>query len=219
MHLLSLSKLIRDFKPDAVIIDPISNLISIGSVNEVRAMLVRLIDLLKVNNITGLFTSLTQQNVSATNELTEESVSSLVDTWITLRDVEAVGERNRGLYILKSRGMGHSNAVKEFVISDDGITLLDTEIGPEGLLTGTAREAYRKTKSLQQVKKQNDIERRDREIERKKKILESNIENMRIEFESVLEELNKLKMEEKDLWSRAETEPAGKQTKKIKKNK
>jgi circadian clock protein KaiC len=218
MHLLSLSKLIRDFKPHAVIIDPISNLISIGSVNEVRAMLVRLIDMLKVNNITGLFTSLTQQNVSATNELTEESVSSLVDTWITLRDVEAVGERNRGLYIIKSRGMGHSNAVKEFVITDNGVNLLDTEIGPNGMLTGSAREAYRQTKSVQNAKKQKDLERRDREIGRKKRILEANIETMRTEFESVMEELNKLEIEEKDLSRRVNQEPVRKHAK-SKKNK
>src|SRR5207237_818535 len=124
MHLLTLRKLVRSFKPTAVIIDPISNLITIGNISEVRSMLVRLIDFLKVNNITGIFTSLTQQHINNYNELTEESVSSLVDTWITVRDVEGIGERNRGLYILKARGMGHSNEVREFIITDEGIKLL-----------------------------------------------------------------------------------------------
>ncbi|MCW3075976.1 MAG: KaiC-like protein [Bacteroidetes bacterium] len=215
MHLLSLHKLVKDFKPDAVVIDPISNLISVGSISEVRAMLVRLIDLLKLNNITALFTSLTQQNISGTNELTEESVSSLVDTWITVRDVEGVGERNRGLYILKSRGMGHSNQVREFIISRNGIELLELEIGPEGMLTGSARKKHRQNVSAQKDKNIKDIQRRDREIARKKKILESNIETMRIQFESAAEELNKLEMEEQEL-SEKLTPPIKKHIKKLK---
>lgn len=215
MHLLALHKLVKDFKPDAVIIDPISNLISVGSISEVRAMLVRLIDLLKVNNITALFTSLTQQNISGTNELTEESVSSLVDTWITVRDVEGIGERNRGLYILKSRGMGHSNQVREFVINSKGIELLDLEIGPEGMLTGSARSKHRQNVSAAKDKNVKDIQRRDREIVRKKKILEANIETMRMQFESAAEELNKLEMEEQAL-SEKLTPPIKKSIKKLK---
>jgi circadian clock protein KaiC len=199
MHLLALRKLVRDFKPQVVVIDPISNLISVGTISEVRSMLVRLLDLLKVNNITALFTSLTQQNVSAYNELTEESVSSLIDTWISLRDVEGIGERNRGLYILKSRGMGHSNQVREFVITDDGIKLLDVELGPEGMLTGSARDKFRLYQTAQKAKNQKELERRDRELARRKKILEANIETMRTEFESAAEQLSKLEIEEQEL--------------------
>ncbi|MGZ3863856.1 MAG: circadian clock protein KaiC [Bacteroidia bacterium] len=199
MHLLNLRKLVRDFKPAAVIIDPISNLISVGTISEVRSTMVRLIDLLKVNNITAIFTSLSQQNASETNELTEESVSSLVDTWITLRDVEGDGERNRGLYILKSRGMGHSNQVREFVITDDGIKLLGFEIGPNGILVGSERNKHKLYQTALIVKNQKESERRNREIARKKKILEANIEAMRTEFESTVEELNKLELQEQDL--------------------
>lgn len=202
MHLLSLHKLIRDFKPQCVVIDPISNLISIGSISEVRAMLVRLIDLLKINNITALFTSLTQQNVSSTNELTEESVSSLVDTWITVRDVEGIGERNRGLYILKSRGMAHSNQVREFILTDKGIKFLDFETGPDGILLGSARNKHKLDMSSEKSKKQSDIEKRDREIKRRKRILEANILAMRTEYESVEEELHKLERDEKMLLSK-----------------
>ncbi len=103
MHLVTIHKMIKVYKPQAVIIDPISNLITTGQIGEVRSMLTRLIDFLKVNGITALFTALT---VLWGNhlELTEEGVSSLVDTWITLRDMEGVGERNRGLSILKSGG-------------------------------------------------------------------------------------------------------------------
>ncbi|MDF2449872.1 MAG: KaiC-like protein [Bacteroidota bacterium] len=199
MHLLTLNKLIKDFKPKSVIIDPISNLVSIGNEREVSSFLVRLIDLLKVNNITALFTSLTQQNINAFNEQTEESISSLVDTWITVRDVEGIGERNRGLFILKARGMGHSNQVREFLIKDEGIDLLELEIGPEGMLTGSARGEFQKTQSVQKLRKQKQVESKDREIERKRKILDANIHAMQTEFESVVEELNKLEIEEQEL--------------------
>jgi circadian clock protein KaiC len=192
MHLLTLNKLIHQFKPQCVIIDPISNLISVGSISEVRAMLVRLIDLLKLNNITALFTSLTQQNVSSTNELTEESVSSLVDTWITVRDVEGNNERNRGLYILKARGMGHSNQVREFIITDEGIKLLDFELGPEGVLTGSERKVHRLNISAEKDRLKTDQASAEREIARRKKILEGNIEALKMQFESVSEELNNL---------------------------
>ncbi len=136
LHLLTLKKLIRDFKPQTVIIDPISNLISVGNPNEVNSMLVRLIDLLKVNNITALFTSL---NPYASTEFTEDSISSLVDTWMVVRDVERAGERNRGLFIIKARGLAHSNKVREFIITSKGIKILDIEKGPDGILIGSER--------------------------------------------------------------------------------
>jgi circadian clock protein KaiC len=190
MHLLTLNKLVRDFKPQSVIIDPISNLISVGTISEVRSMLVRIIDLLKVNNITALFTSLTQQNVSSVNELTEESVSSLVDTWISVRNVEGVGERNRGIYVLKSRGMGHSNQVREFVITNDGLSLLDFELGPAGMLTGSERRKFVQNKHDQKKHHAAEGKRTDRELARRKKILDANIEALQMEFESSVEEIN-----------------------------
>jgi len=219
MHLLSLHKLIREFKPQCVVIDPISNMISIGTISEVRAMLVRLIDLLKINNITALFTSLTQQNVSNTNELTEESVSSLVDTWITVRDVEGVGERNRGLYILKSRGMAHSNQVREFVLTDKGLKFLDFETGPEGILLGSARKKHQLDTFADNLKKEQALEKRDREIIRKKKILEANILAMRTEYESVEEELHKLENEERGLKLKTKKPLNSKPVKAVKKKK
>jgi circadian clock protein KaiC len=121
LHLLTLRKLIKEFKPTTIIIDPISNLINVGSEQEVRSMLVRLIDMLKLNNITAMFTSLNKQTDGVRPDLAEESVSSLVDTWITVRDMEGLGERNRGIYIIKARGMGHSNQVREFIITNKGI--------------------------------------------------------------------------------------------------
>ncbi len=196
LHLLTLRKLIRDFKPAAVVIDPISNLISVGNPSEVRSMLVRLIDLLKVNNITAMFTSLSQQTETKLPEMAEDSVSSLIDTWIVVRDMEGIGERNRGIYIIKARGMGHSNQVREFVITSKGIELLDVVLGPNGILTGTARKSNDLNKKLSAFKLQNELDQKDRDIERKRKVLEANIEALRKEFESVEDELNRLKINE-----------------------
>jgi len=196
LHLLTLRKLIREFKPTTVIIDPISNLISVGSEHEVRSMLVRLIDMLKANNITAMFTSLNKQTDALRPDLAEESVSSLVDTWITVRDMEGIGERNRGLFIIKARGMGHSNQVREFIITPNGIELLDVELGPDGILTGTARRANEMNNKLSEVKLKSELDRKDREIARKRKVLEANIEALKNEFESVEEELSLLKATE-----------------------
>jgi len=196
LHLLKLRKLIKDFQPTTIIIDPISNLISVGSEQEVRSMLVRLIDMLKFSNITALFTSLNKQNENFRPDLAEESVSSLVDTWVTVRDMEGVGERNRGLFIVKSRGMGHSNQVREFIITQKGIELLDVEMGPNGILTGAARKTNQLNKEVTTKTLQNELERKDREIARKRKVLEANIEALKNEFESVAEELSILKATE-----------------------
>ena len=127
MHLLLLHKLIREFKPKTVIIDPISSLVTVGSYTEVRAMLVRLMDLLKLNSITALFTSLTHVHGSEHHDLTVEAVSSLADTWINLRNEEDNGQTTRRMFIVKSRGMGHSNQVWNFLITDAGVKLSDAE--------------------------------------------------------------------------------------------
>jgi circadian clock protein KaiC len=198
MHLVSIHKLIKEFQPDVVVIDPMSNLISVGGINEVRGMLTRLIDFLKVNKITAMLTALTIPTGNSL-ELTEEGISSLVDTWILVRDVEGIGERNRGIFVIKARGMNHSNQVREFMITSRGIKLLDVNIGPTGILTGSARMAYQMQQKNKATAKQNEIERKDRELSRKRKILEASIENMRTEFESIEEELRQIHAEEQSL--------------------
>ena len=120
MHLLRIHKLIDTLKPEAVIIDPVSNLIGTSTQRDVQSMLMRLIDFLKEKGITALFITLTKGGKHL--EGTEEQISSLIDTWVLVRDVEQSGERNRCLYILKSRGMAHSNQLREFtVITSQGI--------------------------------------------------------------------------------------------------
>lgn len=194
-HLVTIHKLIGEFQPDAVVIDPISNLISVGNLAEVRSMLTRLIDYLKVKGITGFFTSLVSgRNVQ--QEMTEEGVSSLVDTWISVRDLEGIGERNRGLSILKSRGMAHSNQIREFIVTKQGIRLLDVVIGPSGIVTGASRLSQKIQEQALSMAQQQELERRDRELERKRRVLEATIANLRTEFESVEEELRRINDEE-----------------------
>ncbi|WP_201982977.1 circadian clock protein KaiC [Hymenobacter rubidus] len=196
-HLVTIHKLVKEFDPHAVVIDPITNLISVGNLAEVRSMLTRLIDYLKVNNITALFTALVNTGVGR-SEMTEEGVSSLVDTWISVRDLEGIGERNRGLSILKSRGMAHSNQVREFIVTEHGIELLDVVIGPTGIVTGASRLTQQLQEHAQELAARQEAERRDRELARRRRVLEANIANLRTEFESVEEELRQITTHEQN---------------------
>jgi circadian clock protein KaiC len=193
-HLVAIHKIIKKFKPEAVILDPITNLITVGSVSEVKSMLIRLIDFLQEEQITVMFTALSLNTI--VSEQTDEGVSSLVDAWLLVRDIEFNGERNRGMYIMKSRGMKHSNQVREFVITDNGIDLIDVYLGPEGVLTGSAREAQILQEKTGQVLRNNAMGMKDREIVRKRKMLEAKIASLQSEFESAEEELNKIYIEE-----------------------
>jgi circadian clock protein KaiC len=194
MHLVAIYKLIKKFKPTAVVLDPITNLVTIGSVSEVKSMLIRLIDFLQEEQITVMFTALALNNIIS--EQTDEGVSSLVDAWVLVRDIEFNGERNRGMYIMKSRGMRHSNQVREFVITDKGLDLVEVYLGPQGILTGSAREAQQIHEKTGSALRDSAMSRKDREISRKRSVLEAQIANLRSEFESVEEELNRIYQEE-----------------------
>lgn len=194
MHLVAIHKAIRKFKPQVVVLDPITNLITVGSVSEVKSLLVRLIDFFQAEQITVMFTALSLNNI--VNEQTDEGVSSLVDAWILIRDIESNGERNKGLYIMKSRGMAHSNQVREFVISETGLKLVDVYLGPEGVLTGSARVEQILREQTDVVLHNHAMTRKDREILRKRTMLEAKIESLKTEFESTEEELNKIYVDE-----------------------
>jgi circadian clock protein KaiC len=194
MHLVEIHNRIEEFKPQVIVLDPITNLVTIGSVSEVRSMLIRLIDFLQKGQISVLFTALTYN--SHVMEQTDEGVSSLVDGWITVRDLENNGERNRGLYIMKARGMRHSNQVREFLITDDGLELVDIFMGPDGILIGSAREQQQLEEATGLELKTYAGTRRDREIQRKKTVLEAKIASLNEEFESVKDELNRTHQEE-----------------------
>src|SRR5580692_9878084 len=149
MHLLRIHRLIERLKPKCVVIDPITNLITGSSEREVYSMLVRLIDFLKGAGITAVFVSLTDGGDDL--EETNVGVSSLTDTWILLRDVELNGERNRCLYVLKSRGMAHSNQVREFVMTNQGIQLIPVYVGAGTVLTGSARLSHEAREKAEEV--------------------------------------------------------------------
>jgi circadian clock protein KaiC len=187
MHLATIHKWIRDVQPRIVVIDPISNFKSAGTLDEVRATLMRLIDFLKLERITSLFTSLT--SAGRPEKQTEVGISSLMDTWLLLRDIELGGERNRSIYILKSRGMAHSNQLREFLLTGHGVDLLDVYVGAEGVLTGSARLAQETRERADAVARQQEIERKQRELERRKRMLEAQIAELRAEFASQEEEL------------------------------
>jgi circadian clock protein KaiC len=196
MHLATLHKLIRDFEPRAVVLDPMTAFLSAGSTVDAKSMLTRLIDLLKAQQITAFFTTLTDGTEQL--EETEVGISSLIDTWLLLRDIELGGERNRGIYILKSRGMSHSNQIREFLLTSRGIELKDVYVGPEGVLTGSLRLAQEARERASALTRKQEIERRQRELERKRQLLEGQIAVQRAQFESELEELRVLICEEQE---------------------
>ena len=189
-HLSTTIKLIDKVNPQIVILDPIDAFIMGGNQTEVKIMLLRIVDYLKMRNITALFASLT--NGRENQELTDMAISSLIDTWILLRDIEIGGERNRGLYILKSRGMDHSNQIREFILTEHGIELLDVYVGPEGVLTGSARLSQEAKNHEEQLLRQQEIERKRSGLELKRAATEANIVVLQSEFKA--EEAETLKV-------------------------
>jgi circadian clock protein KaiC len=182
MHLTMMHKMITAFKPQIVILDPLNSFVTGGNETEVTSMLMRLLDFLKMKQITGMFTSLTAGR--GVLEQSGAAISSLIDTWIVLRDIEIGGERNRGLIILKSRGMAHSNQIREFLLTDHGVELHDVYVGPGGVLTGSARLAQAAQDQAAQTARKQEVERRQLELERKRTALEAQIAAMRAEFEA-----------------------------------
>jgi circadian clock protein KaiC len=182
MHLVRLHKLTEKLKPKLVIVDPITNLMLGGSERDIQSMLVRLMDFLKAAKVTTLFTSLTSGRNASTMEQSEVGISSLIDTWTLVREMEVNGERNRGLYVIKSRGMAHSNQVREFVFTRRGIRLMPVYLGADGVLTGSARVAQEaREKSAGRLRLQ-ETERRRLDLERKRKAMEAQIAALRATF-------------------------------------
>jgi circadian clock protein KaiC len=184
VHLARMHREIDLFKPTAVIIDPISAFR--GPETEVHAILLRLVDLLKSRGITAIFCSLA--DVAVRSQGLEREISSLMDTWISLTNVEADGEHNRLLFVLKSRGMGHSNQVREYHIAEQGITLIQPYIGPNGVLTGTARLMQESRERREEELRRETVERRKRDVEKRRLELERQIASMRAELDTQVED-------------------------------
>ena len=190
MHLATMFKEIAAFRPAVVIVDPITSLLAAGTDHETKGMVTRLIDFLKGGQVTSLFTSLTHGGHAL--QQSEIAMSSLMDSWLLLQDLEGNGERNRVLYVLKARGMAHSNQVREFLISDRGIDLVDAYIGPGGVLTGASRVAQAAREKADALASQQGAARRQRELERKRATLEQQIAGLRQRYEAEEAELRRM---------------------------
>jgi circadian clock protein KaiC len=192
IHLALIHKSISEFNPAVVVVDPITNFLAVGDSIETKQMLTRLIDFLKTRQITGMFTSLT----SAQSEVedSEVGVSSLMDAWLLVRTIESNGERNRGLYILKARGIAHSNQVREFLLTDHGIELIDAYIGSEGVLMGSARSSQVAREKAAEVEREQVTARKQRELKRKQELYEAQLQALKGQYESerdaILKELD-----------------------------
>jgi len=189
-HLALMYRQIAQFDPQVVVIDPVTNLTEIASAMEAKAMLTRLVDFLKARSITALFTSLTSDAVHP--EMTEVAISSLMDTWLLVRNLESNGERNRGLYVLKSRGMPHSNQIREFLLTNCGAQLLDVYTGPAGVLTGTARTMQEERDKAEALTLRNEIDRRRRDLASKREAMETQIAALRATFTTESSELERI---------------------------
>jgi len=181
MHLALIHKMVQEFKPKVIVIDPIGALMASGTRRDANLMIVRLVDFLKARGITALLTNLTSGGEAL--ERTDVDISSIVDTWLLLRDIELSGERNRALYVLKSRGMQHSNQLREFLLTNRGVELLDTYVGPEGVLTGSSRLSLEARERAAVLAARQDAKRKERDRERKRAALEAKIVALRKEFE------------------------------------
>jgi circadian clock protein KaiC len=197
-HLISLHRLVESVQPGLVVMDPVTALLNAGSARDAQSMLTRTLDYLKSRQITAVMTGLVSGG--DTDERTRAAISSLIDTWILLRDIELGGERNRGIYVLKSRGMAHSNQIREFLLTRQGIEIQDVYVGPEGVLTGSMRLAQEARERAAALTRGQEVERKRRELERRRQALEAEIAGKRELFAQEEEELMAL-LEEDRAWS------------------
>jgi circadian clock protein KaiC len=194
MHLLTTHLLVEEYLPAIVVIDPVTNLVSGGSAGDVHAMAMRLVDYLKGRGITTVMTTLTSGGDHL--EQSEINISSLIDTWLLVRDIESSGERNRGLYVLKSRGMAHSNQIREYRLSNQGIELLDVYLGPEGVLTGSARLIQEARAQADEAERKDNTRRRYLEVEAERKALAAQVAALEAKISLQEKEMQALESQE-----------------------
>jgi circadian clock protein KaiC len=188
-HLFALQKSVDEFDPAVVVMDPVSDLLRIGSGADVSAMLTRQVDFLKAKGVTALFTSLTSAGEPTQ---ADQQIASLVDTWLLLKTMEGNGEHNRVLYVLKSRGMAHSNQIREFLLTDQGIELADVYVGPQGVLTGSARQAQEAQERSDGTARLEDLEQRRVNLDRRRESVEAQTAALWREFEDEADVVGRL---------------------------
>jgi circadian clock protein KaiC len=202
MHLVRTHKMISEFQPSVVIVDPVSNLRTAGTIEDTSMLFVRLVDFLRKHRILGFLVSLTGGAMA--HEMTQEAISSMVDTWLLLKNVELNGERNKVLYVLKSRGMDHSNQVREFHITSKGVKLVDAYLGPSGVLTGSARLAQEALEAADVEKSKQEMERRKLALAHRRKAMEAQIEALQSALHAEEEEFRRTVSNEKMRLGRVE---------------
>jgi circadian clock protein KaiC len=188
-HLVAMQKSVTEFDPSVVVMDPISDLLGIGTGADVSALVTRQVDFLKGRGITALFTSL---NSATDPVLADQRIASLVDTWLLVKTREGNGEFNRVLYVLKSRGMAHSNQIREFLLTDHGIELADVYVGPQGVLTGSARQAQEAKERSDGTARSEELEQRRINLERRRESVEAQIRELRRGFEDEADVVSRL---------------------------
>jgi circadian clock protein KaiC len=198
-HLVKIHEMTTAFDPKVVVIDPMTNFQSVGSLSEVKSMVTRLIDSFKSSGITAMFISLTEGDSGM--ETSEVDVSSQMDAWLALRNLESNGERNRGLYVLKARGMAHSNQIREFVLTDHGVELVEVYVGPGGMLTGSARIAQNARERDETERRREELHRKNAELKNKRQQMEAEIERLRVAFkveeQEILGNLHSMQLRDK----------------------
>jgi circadian clock protein KaiC len=196
MHISLKLKLLDEIRPRIVVLDPISSYAAAGSIMDAHAMLIRLIDLLKARGITTLFTSLTSGEDSA--EQAGAGISSLIDAWILLRNLEQGGERARSLYVLKARGMRHSNQIREFLLSNRGADLQDVYVGPDGVLVGSARAAQEMKDRVSAALSRRDVEQKKDQLGRKQKAFTARIAELEASYAAEIRDIEASIMQEEE---------------------
>lgn len=203
MHLVTLHREVEQFRPRNIVIDPITDFDAIGTMGEAKGMLLRIVDFLKSRQITALFTSLISES---TSDSTEVGLSSLIDTWLLLRNLEQAGERNRGLYVLKSRGMPHSNQIREFLLTEQGAKLLEVSLGADGIVTGAARLAQQAKDTSTATAHDLEIEIKRKKLAHRRAALEARLKALQAEFDA---EVQAMEMEIEQERLRAQREQTG----------
>ena len=195
MHLLKIHKVIKEFDPSIVVVDPLTGLLHAGTAFETRSILLRLVDFLKEKQISAFLTTLSSG--SDAQEQTEIDISSLVDAWLLLRDIESGGERNRGIYILKARGVAHSNQIREFILTNHGVELREVYLGEEGMLTGSARVMQEAKDASSAMAGRQEIERKQLLLKRKRMVLDAQIAALQLDLATEEQESQQLIAQEK----------------------
>jgi circadian clock protein KaiC len=187
MHLSQMHRLIERFQPSVVVGDPVSSLLNVATETDVQTTMTRLVDHLKAKGVTALMTSLTRGRME--DERTDIAISSIVDTWLLVVTLESSGERNRGLYVLKSRGMAHSNQIREFLLTSHGVELLDAYIGAGTVLTGSARLTREAEDRAAALSNDQELARKEHTLERLRAAFEAELAALRGKFEAEQAEL------------------------------